>query len=146
MDRFYDPNPDTASFATAVIDQNGLNAVHWNCSGFVNCTSEELANLQWGSSDVTYRPRFFGPDASNYFPKSYTINKWGIYKVPGVTVALEFKYYQSFNKQQDLSLNVTQVGLLMSDSFYDRGMTNLYTAASFANNVECFNYQQLKEW
>ena len=80
MQQYFDvTNPH--SFATKVIDQNGLNAIQWDCASTTNCTAEEISSIQWGSSDITYNPRFYGDIAAKYIPRSYSINDWGDYKV-----------------------------------------------------------------
>ena len=66
----------------------------------MKCTAEELANKQWGSSSVTLNPLFIGPDADKYFPKTWTISKWGNeYITIGAPIPLEFKYYNQEHTQ-----------------------------------------------
>ena len=90
---FFDQS-DPNSFGGLIAQENGLNSVRYSCKDETNCTGAELANLQWGSSYVTMHPRNVGKEASIYFPKSYTISKWGNFSTAGAPIALEFKWYQ----------------------------------------------------
>jgi hypothetical protein len=62
-----------------------------------NCTSTELANLQWGQSGVTNNPL----DTSNensvkYLPKGNSLTFWGTdteWSIPGLAKAPEYYYY-----------------------------------------------------
>lgn len=61
-----------------------------------NCTSIELANLQWGSSYVTLNPgmnKVANTPTNTYLPKTDTMADWGPNKVPGMAKAPEFSYY-----------------------------------------------------
>lgn len=53
---------------------------HYSCSNSTNCTSTELATLQWKVSGVTNNPYKDDPD---YTPKGMTLAYWGIYPTPG---------------------------------------------------------------
>lgn len=58
---------------------------------------------------------------------------------------MEFKAYQTSNSDT-FALNRTQVAMLMSSSFFERGMTNLYIASTFAIDTDCINQDRLKDW
>ena len=91
------------SFGSAIVDQNALNAVWFDCHYAIdnNCTSGELADKQWGASSITHNPRITSetedPVLDNYFNITYTMTGWGAYTVIGAPVSPEFMYY--FNQR-----------------------------------------------
>jgi hypothetical protein len=90
---------------------NANSATKYSCSDTANCTSIELATLQWGSAFVTLNPFVSN---TNYTPVSATMSDWGAYKVPGMQKAPEFSFYTSSDYANlaepfatDLKLNKT---------------------------------------
>jgi hypothetical protein len=70
----------------------GLIAVKYSCANTANCTSDELALLQWGSSYVTQNPLYV---LSNdpYTPAQKTVVGWGSYGFAGLTTSPEYAVY-----------------------------------------------------
>ena len=146
VDQFFDLN-NPASFGSAIVDTNGLNAVQFECGNLVNCTSNELADMQWGASKITMNPRFAGPIASKYLGETYTISDWGKFKTYSAPVPLEFKYYQqTYDQNKNFNLDESQVRHLLSESFALRGMNNVYNSVTFANAVQCNRRSDLGRW
>jgi len=58
----------------------------YNCSDGdlipTNCTSQQLALMQWGSSYVTKNPVISNPD---YSAPTNTMANWGNYLIPGLS-------------------------------------------------------------
>lgn len=71
-----------------------------------NCTAQELALLQWGSSYVTLNPVY---ENGNYSSKTNSMSQWGNYLIPGLNQAPEFGYYamntHAFNETEASTLN-----------------------------------------
>lgn len=65
-------------------------ASKYACANAANCTSTELAELQWGSSGVTNNPINNDP---NYTPKQTTCANWGVWPVYGCEIAVEYFYW-----------------------------------------------------
>ena len=67
MVAFFDTS-DEDSFGSAINLFNSLISVKYACSNEYNCTSEELANKQWGTSYISRHPLYYGEYADEYFP------------------------------------------------------------------------------
>lgn len=119
-------NPD--SFGNFVNNYTGLVAQHYGCANVANCTSEELASLQWGSSGVTNNPLVANTD---YTPKQLSCANWGAYVMPGCEVAPEYYYWAQDG--QFTPLTTQTVLRIQSNSILEYGLLNLYNSMKLAN-------------
>lgn len=93
MTQFYDPQTKN-SFGWELQKINTDNSEKYKCSNQLNCTSLELASLQWGNATVTRNPYTDIPN-TEYTPVQDTMAGWGDYPIPGIEKAPEFSYYTS---------------------------------------------------
>lgn len=121
--------------------------MQWKCYDTANCTADEMANKQWGSSQISFYPRFNGDIPNKYFPKVYTISEWGNYKTYGAPIPLEFKYYNiEYTFPKSVTLNETSVSRIMESWFIERGMNNLYNSVKLSSSNRCLNTTMLSDW
>lgn len=82
------------SFGDVLGQVNQNNSIHLNCTDGdivpTNCTSQQLALLQWGSATVTQNPLISN---INYTAPTNTMSEWGDYLIEFMTQAPEFAYY-----------------------------------------------------
>ena len=77
----------------------------FNCSNTTNCSSNELALKQWGSSYITRNGQIYD---SVYTPRKNSITNWGQYPTPGAPIHPEFYYYAIQTGSGFYPLNETQ--------------------------------------
>lgn len=97
-------------------------AVKYSCASTSNCTSTELADLQWGQSYVTLNPIAADP---KYTPVKNTTAGWGQYPVYGCEVPVEYYYYM---QEGSASLNPTTVSRVQSTRLDVFGLLALYNS------------------
>jgi len=95
---FYDTNVKT-SFGSLIANVTGGSSEWFKCSDSANCTSIELANLQWGSGSITLNPGQYDKASSsvvnNLTPSTPSMASWGLYPVPKMEKSPEFSFYTS---------------------------------------------------
>jgi hypothetical protein len=119
---------DTAvptSFGSLVLDYAGLVSVKYGCLDSLNCTSDELARLQWGSSAVTLNPL---DGTSTYTPPSNTASDWS----SNLNPPTEYFYWAQSVNPSATALSVASVAKIQSDSLSSYGLLNLYNSMKLA--------------
>lgn len=90
---FYDVSR-TGSFGYTLAKINQFNQDTYGCaeedSNPLNCSSIELAAIQWGSSAITLSPSI---ENSNYTAATHTISDWGSYPIQNALYAPEYFYW-----------------------------------------------------
>jgi len=105
----------------------GAISTKYACSNAANCTNNELAVLQWGSSGVTLNPLYSLP-SDPYTPVANTVINWGSYGFADLTVAPEYSVYGS-------TLNTTQTKRVVSNFTEYYGLNSTYNAARLMQAV-----------
>ena len=131
MDSLYATDTTDTTFGYKLQEVLAAIAERFGCHGAGNCTAEELAYKQWGSSAVTLSPQVpNGADADPYTAASSTVARWGNFSTPGAPAPLEFRYYAEMDPGA-LTLSETQIRAIMSTCVPCFGLNNLYNAARF---------------
>lgn len=81
------------SFGSMITAVNAQISSKYACANSTNCTSTEIASLQWGSSGITLNPIAADP---SYTPSKNTTMAWGAWPVYGATFPLEYYYFSSW--------------------------------------------------
>lgn len=121
MTQLFDPST-TTSLGAAISSKCASVASKYSCASTSNCTSTELANLQWGQSYVTQNPVEENPI---YTPKSTTTSNWGDYPVYGCSTPVEYFYWMA---DGSASLSVKTVQKVQSNRVDVFGLLALFNS------------------
>jgi hypothetical protein len=101
---FYDAL-DPTSFGAALSAMCDAMSTFYSCVNSANCTNDELALLQWGSSFVTKTP-LYSVVNDPYTPVQTSVVGWGDYGFADLTIAPEYVFYVD-QQASNAYLNVT---------------------------------------
>lgn len=92
-DFFSNPSDKSNNFGEQMSSYLKINSATYSCSNPANCTSQELALLQWGTSGVTNNLPSTNAD---YYPASFTMGGlWGSFVSEGSPIPAEYFYYSN---------------------------------------------------
>lgn len=110
---------------------------HFNCTdGDLvpdNCTSDQLATKQWGSSVITLDPLYSN---DNYTKAGVSMANWGAFLIPALPQAPEYGYYvtktHATNGTSPVLFTEAQTADIFAYDYTWFGLNNTYTAKYFA--------------
>lgn len=131
FDLFYGSDtPDT--FGYVYFQAMSEISTQYSCSDAINCTSSELAALQYGSLYVTQNPA--STWSATYMPEADTVAGWGNtawYPYGEWTEPVEYPPFTAAQKVDWTTITPATVQNMMSTSFEDFGLTGLWNWQSF---------------
>jgi len=126
FDLFYD-SATTDTFGYVYYQALSEISTQYSCADAANCTSTELAALQYGSLYVTQNPA--SSWSATYMPVADTVAGWGNtawYPYGNWTEPVEYPPFTAAQKVDWTTLPPSQVQAMMSASYEEYGLSTLW--------------------